>query len=155
MEGRYTIGRLAREASVPTSTVRYYERLKLLSPGGRSEANYRVYGPAHLERLRFIRAAQAHGFTLHDIATMLAFQDGGTPACREVQTLIEERLENLDHRLEQLHHLRNVLRRSLGVCRKARRPSERCRVIDRLHGSGPGVRRTRTRPGRRGNRQPV
>ena len=145
MEKRLTIGRLARAACVATSTIRYYERVKLLGPGGRTEGNYRIYGPEALERLRFIRAAQAHGFTLQDIGAMLAFQDGRTPACGDVQALIEERLEDLDHRVEQLHHLRSVLRRSLRICREARRPSDRCRVIDRLRAATAGDHSRRSR----------
>ena len=133
MGNRYTIGRLARAAGVATSTVRYYERVRLLGPGGRTESHYRVYGDGAVERLRFIRAAQNHGFTLQDIATMLDFQDGKTAPCGEVQTLIEKRLKELDERLKQLHHLQEELQTSLGVCRRARRPAH-CRVIEDLQG---------------------
>ncbi len=65
-----TIGQLAAQADVPTSTVRYYERRGLLRCEGRTRANYRQYGEATLERLRFIRAAQAAGFTLVDIRSL-------------------------------------------------------------------------------------
>ena len=61
MASPYTIGQLARAAGLPTSTLRYYERAGLLEPTGRSEGNYRLYGEEALERLRFIRAAQATG----------------------------------------------------------------------------------------------
>jgi len=64
---QYTIGALARAAEVPTTTVRYYERTGLLPPEGRSGGNYRSYSVRSLERLRFIRAAQANGFTLDDV----------------------------------------------------------------------------------------
>jgi DNA-binding transcriptional MerR regulator len=57
METAYTISQLAHAASVPTSTVRYYERIGLLQPEARSAGNYRLYGPEALARLRFIRAA--------------------------------------------------------------------------------------------------
>jgi MerR family mercuric resistance operon transcriptional regulator len=128
----YTIGRLAQAAGVPTSTVRYYERARLLPPDRRTDGTYRVYGPAALERLRFIRAAQAIGLTLEDIATLLDFRDGRTAPCREVRTLIEARLSELETRLEQLEHVRGVLRSSLRMCRRGE-PSGRCEVIDRLN----------------------
>lgn len=67
MNMTYTIGQLARAVGVPTSTVRYYERIGLLQPDGRTAGNYRLYGKEALECLRFIRAAQATGFTLEDI----------------------------------------------------------------------------------------
>ncbi len=140
MNSSYTIGRLARAAGVPVSTIRYYERIKLLGAEGRTEGNYRLYDAAALERLRFIRAAQAHGFTLHDVGAMLAFQDGRTPICGEIQRLIEDRLGDLDQRVKQLRHLRNVLRSSLAVCRGAGRPADQCGVIDELRFEAGGSR---------------
>jgi len=134
----YTIGQLARAAGVPTSTLRYYERARILRPDGRSGGNYRVYGPAALERLRFIRAAQANGFTLEDIAALLDFQDGATARCRAVQRLIRDRLADLRRRQEQMRELEAVLRSSLKVCRRFERTG-RCEVIDHLKRSAVSV----------------
>lgn len=127
-----TIGDLARQAGVPTSTVRYYERCGLLRPSERSSGNYRLYDERVLERLRFIRAAQANGFTLEDITTLLDFRDGRTSPCLDVQGLIEERLADLKQRLEQMRHVQVVLRSALAVCRKAERKG-RCGVMDELN----------------------
>lgn len=69
------IGCLARRAEVATSTVRYYERIRLLTPPRRTESNYRLYTGDAVERLRFIRAAQVAGLTLGDIRTLLAYWD--------------------------------------------------------------------------------
>src|SRR5262249_42122032 len=87
MKTTYTIGQLARATGVPTSTVRYYERMGLLRPSGRTSGNYRVYGEEALERVRFIRAAQATGFTREDITALLNLRDGTTAGCQAVQTL--------------------------------------------------------------------
>lgn len=127
----YTIGQLAREAAVPTSTVRYYERVGLLQPDGRSSGNYRVYSAGALERLRFIRAAQATGFTLDDVTALLRFRDGTTAPCNEVQTLIEERLVDTEQRLHDLQHVQKVLKASLRVCRRAK-SADHCQVLDDL-----------------------
>lgn len=129
--GPYTIGQLARAVGVPTSTLRYYERVKILRPDGRSGGNYRVYGAAALERLRFIRAAQANGFTLDDISALLSFRDGATARCKEVQRLIKDRLADLRKRMEQMHEVEVVLRSSLKMCRRFERTG-RCQVIDNL-----------------------
>jgi len=111
---QFTIGRLARAAGVPTSTVRYYERSRLLHPEGRTDGNYRVYGTTALENLRFIRAAQAIGLTLENTATLLDFRDGRTAPFREVQTLIEERLSEMRKRLrvERLPQIEKVEERA-------------------------------------------
>lgn len=131
MDSVFTIGQLARTASVPVSTVRYYERMRLLRPDGRTGGNYRVYSAVALERLRFIRAAQANGFTLDDIVALLDFRDGKTAPCQEVQELIKERLADLEKRVEELHQVRAVLRSSLVKCRQTQR-SGKCQVIEKL-----------------------
>lgn len=129
---RYTIGPLAKQADVPTSTVRYYERAGLLRPAGRTASNYRFYGEESVERLRFIRTAQATGFTLHDIMSLLDLRDGTAAPCREVQVLIEARLGDVAKHLEGLQHVQEVLHASLHICRQAEAKG-RCEVIENLN----------------------
>ena len=143
---KYTIGSLARAACVPTSTVRYYERTGLLCPEGRSSSNYRSYSDDSLERLRFIRAAQANGFTLADVKGLLRFQDGTVAACGKVQSLIEARLADLEERLKQLRAVRGVLRASLEECHRG--SSGRCEVLDGLSKGRPVAAARRARAGR-------
>lgn len=139
----YSIGQLAHAAGVRTSTLRYYERAGLLQPAGRAGGNYRAYGVEELERLRFIRAAQASGFSLKDIATMLSLRDGTSEPCTEVQELIRARLEDVAGRAKDLRRVERVLRASLRMCREHEREG-RCEVIEKLSGSAPGE-RTRQR----------
>lgn len=133
MEAKHlTIGALARVAGVPASTVRFYEREGLLRPSARSAANYRLYTEVDLQRLRFIRAAQATGFTLEDITQLLR------PApCRRVQGLIEERLAWIEARMRELRHVRRVLRTSLALCQE-HEATGRCGVIDSISASAKG-----------------
>lgn len=149
-----SIGQLARSADVAVSTVRYYERRGLLRPRARTSSGYRVYGPEDVARLRFIRAAQANGFTLDDMATLLGFRDGATADCRAVQRLIDARLGDIAVRKAELRHLERELRTSLRACRRTEREG-RCIVVDELvdaasrtpAGSGRGKRK-------RGSRNP-
>lgn len=137
----YTIGRLASAAGVPTTTVRYYERRGLLRPSARTgSGQYRSYSEAELERLRFIRAAQASGFILEDIAALLALRDGETEPCKEVQNLIEERLADVAQRITDLERVERVLKASLRMCRQHEREG-RCEVIDTLSVASGGARR--------------
>ena len=126
MTPSYTIGELARRADVPTSTVRYYERAGILRPSGRTAGNYRLYSVDELERLRFIRAAQATGFTLENIKAILR-----PAACGTVQALIEERLAEVAKRTKELRHVNRVLREALEECR-AHEATGRCKVVDEL-----------------------
>lgn len=114
---------------MPTSTVRFYEREGLLKPSGRSASNYRLYTEENLERLRFIRAAQATGFTLGDVKALLR------PApCGKVQSLIENRLDEVSRRMAELRHVKRVLQGALRTCQE-HAPSGRCQVVDDLSSS--------------------
>ena len=88
---RYNIGQLAKAAELPTTTIRFYERKKLILPVGRTMSNYRWYDQRSLERLRFIQLAHRGGFSLHDIRAMLEPQDGSSVQCRRVAELIAHR----------------------------------------------------------------
>ncbi|MGH8068543.1 MAG: heavy metal-responsive transcriptional regulator [Candidatus Entotheonellia bacterium] len=131
METTYTIGQLARVTGVKASTIRYYERIGLLHPEGRTAGNYRFYGEEALRRLRFIRASQATGFTLEDITVLLRLRDGTSGLCEDVQVLIEERLLDLERRIADLWHVQRVLKAALERCR-ATQWSGRCQIIDTL-----------------------
>lgn len=114
-----TIGVVAQAAGVATTTLRYYEREGLLSPTDRSRAGYRLYDDGAVQRLAFIRAAQAVGFTLNDIRALLQL-DGDSP-CREVQSLIERRLAEVDEKLADLTRVRSTLADALQRCRKSKK----------------------------------
>lgn len=114
-----TIGKVARAAGVATTTLRYYEREGLLSPTGRSRTGYRLYDDGAAERLEFIRAAQAVGFTLDDIRALLELN--GDSTCKQVQTLIERRLAEVEGKLADLLHMRSTLADALERCRKSKK----------------------------------
>ncbi len=131
MSQRYTISQLANAAGVRPTTLRYYERIGLLEPEDRSDGNYRLYTDESLRRLRFIRAAQSIGFTLEDVTALLGTYDGKTPACRDVQALIEQRLTDIDKRLKDLRHVQRVLKTAMMKC-KEREQTGCCHVIETL-----------------------
>ena len=128
----FTIGQLARAADVPTSTVRFYERRGLLKPDARTGANYRTYSARAAERLIFIRAAQANGFSLKDIREMLALTYSDEPPCAEVAALIEHRLEDVKQRLRELKRIDRALSVALKSCCKG--GPDWCNEIERLKG---------------------
>ena len=126
MSDRLTIGELAKTAGVPASTVRYYERTGLLRRPPRSASNYRLYREEDVYRVRFIKAAQATGFTLDDVAELLK-----PSSCSKVQGRIEGRLEEVSARMKDLRHVQRVLKAALTTCQD-HEPTGRCAVIDTL-----------------------
>ncbi|HYE17227.1 MAG TPA: MerR family DNA-binding protein [Tepidisphaeraceae bacterium] len=132
-EQQYSIGQLAKAAAVPTSTLRYYERAKLITPDFRTGGNYRGYGARALERLKFIRAAQGAGLSLTDIGELLAMADGESPACDDVMGLMRRRLAEIRARIEELKQVERVLSGTLDKCCKGADP-DICAEIHRLSG---------------------
>lgn len=120
MTPQRTIGELAAEAGVPVSTIRFYERQGLREAAGRSPSGYRQYGDACLERVRFIRIAQATGFTLEDIADLAARQPSDPGTRPRVREMLERRLADVRRRLDELRELEGALTRSLAACTRAR-----------------------------------
>jgi DNA-binding transcriptional MerR regulator len=104
------IGQVAARAGVTTRALRYYERVGLLAEAARTDSGYRHYPPAVLDRLRFIRAAQAVGLTLGEIKGIIGFREHSSPPCAHVLELIEGRAADLDRRISELAQLRDELR---------------------------------------------
>jgi MerR family copper efflux transcriptional regulator len=105
------IGELARRSGVPAKTIRYYEDIGLVEPPARTPAGYRDYEPAALDRLAFIRAAQAIGLTLGEIRSIIALRDDGQTPCGHVLDLLRHRADELERRIAELRSLRSELRR--------------------------------------------
>jgi MerR family mercuric resistance operon transcriptional regulator len=115
----YTIGQLAKAAGVPVSTLRFYERRSLIRPDARTHSNYRTYTSATLERLRFIRAAQATGFNLKDIREMLGLTHSDESPCAEVVSLINNRLFDIRGRMKELRRVEKTMSKALASCCKS------------------------------------
>jgi MerR family transcriptional regulator, copper efflux regulator len=96
MATELTIGQLAKQVGVNIETLRYYERRHLLAPSARRPSRYRVYGPAELHRLRFIKNAQALGFTLDEIAQVLELRVATVAGCTGVRRKAEDKLEQVE-----------------------------------------------------------
>src|SRR5215472_10701672 len=103
------IGEIAGRAGVPAKTIRFWEDQRLLPPPGRTPAGYRDYDPAVVDRLAFIRHAQAAGLTLDAIRQVLEVRDGGQPPCVHVTGLIAQRLAEVEARLAELARTRDQL----------------------------------------------
>lgn len=112
------IGDLGKQFDVPVETIRYYEREKLLPAPDRSEGNYRIYGVAHADRLRFILNCRALDMTLDEIRALLTYHDSPTSECDEVNDLLEEHIGHVAERITELQRLEGQLRQLRRACRR-------------------------------------
>jgi len=126
------IGEAAGQSGVPAKTIRFWEDQRLLPAPARSPAGYRDYDPAIIERLAFIRHAQAAGLTLDAIRQVLDIRDGGQPPCVHVTGLIARRLAEVEARLAELARARGQLA-ALAARAAAQDPADcrgYCSIID-------------------------
>jgi MerR family mercuric resistance operon transcriptional regulator len=112
----YTIGALARQAGVNVETIRYYQRRGLIGEPRRPPGGIRRYGEPHAERLRFIRQAQALGFSLEEVKELLALEDG--QHCREAERLGAIKLAAVRERLGQLRRVERALAALVDQCHR-------------------------------------
>lgn len=118
MDRILTIGQLARAASVNVETVRYYQRKGLVAEPERPSNSVRRYSEDSVKRIRFIKRAQELGFTLAEIASLLALEDGRS--CRETRELAGRKLAIVESRLADLSRLRRTLRELVTRCDTSR-----------------------------------
>lgn len=102
-----TIGGLAKAAGVGVETVRYYQRRGLLPEPARPQGEVRRYGEDDLRRLRFIRSAQAAGFTLAEIGELLDLSAAEDRA--RARELAQARVAALDEKIAELRDARDAL----------------------------------------------
>ncbi len=108
-KGSLLIGELAELTEVSRDTLRHYERKGVLSRPSRSAKGYRLYSAKAVERVRLIRRALAVGFTLDELARILAERERGSAPCRTAHTLVVSKLENVKERLREMQMLRDEL----------------------------------------------
>jgi DNA-binding transcriptional MerR regulator len=128
------IGELGALAGVSAKTIRYYEGLGLLEEPARTPAGYRDYDDGAVERLRFIRDAQASGLSLAEIASVLELKAAGQRSCGHTTELLERHLGEIDEQIERLTSARASLQalaeRARSLDPAACTDPNRCQVID-------------------------
>jgi len=107
------IGEVAKLGDVGIETLRFYERQGLIDRPARTESGYRLYDRTVLEQIEFIKRAQTLGFSLAEIARIIAERRAGGSPCLEVRQIVRERLRELDARLVELERYRAELASTL------------------------------------------
>jgi MerR family transcriptional regulator, redox-sensitive transcriptional activator SoxR len=104
----FTIGEIAKQAQVETSTLRYYESVGLLPPPKRVSGQRR-YEPAILKRLAFIKLAQQAGFSVSEMLTLLAGFEKETPPLSHWQILAKQKLSELEAKIQRAQTMKQLL----------------------------------------------
>ncbi len=126
------IGSVARETGVPAKTIRYYESIGLIPPARRSDNGYRHYGDTDVEVLRFIQRGRRLGFSVNDVADLLALWHEKERASADVKRLARRHVAEMERRIAELDALRRTLVDLAERCHGDDRPD--CPILDDLAG---------------------
>lgn len=124
------IGAFAAAAGVNVETIRFYQRKGLLPRPRRTYGSIRRYGTSDVARVKFVKSAQRLGFSLEEIAGLLALEDG--TRCAEARVAAEQKLADVRAKLDDLRRIESVLAQLVNRC-AAGRGTMTCPLIAALH----------------------
>ena len=122
-----TIGKLAKEVNLSVETIRFYEREGLIKQPQKPRNGYRLYDDSIAKQLRFIGKAKALGFTLKEVASLMAMDSD----CAKVESLGLKKLHIIQNKIADLQRLEKVIKEMTNSCRTNDDQSH-CPIIDSL-----------------------
>jgi len=131
----FTTGEVASRGGVNLETIRYYERRGLLPKPPRTPAGYRTFDAAALRRLRFIKQAQALGFSLKEIKELLALRVDPRTSCADVRRRAEAKIADVEAKLRVLRTMKRALVQLTAAC-AGRGPVSACPILETLEERG-------------------
>lgn len=127
-EKALTIGSLAKAAEVNLETIRYYQRIGLITEPAKPSQGYRIYSQETLKRVKFIKRAQQLGFSLREIDDLLLLGEGN---CEDVRLQAEQKRTQIDKQIKDLQKLRSTLDNLINAC-KSNSDTGYCAIVETL-----------------------
>ena len=124
-----TIGKLAKHCHVNVETIRYYQRIGLMRIP-ESTQSYRYYNDKDIETLNFIQKGKDAGLQLSEIQELLQLQ---LEDREQVRHVIEQRLEKIDQRIQELQALKTRLSSWVDECKTT--SASGCPILKELKNS--------------------
>ena len=100
------IGQVSAQSQLPVKTIRFYEERGLIQAARRTSGGFRLFAPAVLTRLNFIKRSQALGLSLKDIQDILDIADSGKRPCQNVRHKFQEKIVEIENRINHLEKLK-------------------------------------------------
>ncbi len=132
------IGDLSKRTQTNNETLRFYESKGLLEEPRRSDAGYRLYTEAAVAKVNFIVRAKRMGFSLKEISELLSLQvDRKDSTCGEVKDLAEQKLADIEKKLEELNRMKGALELITAACCGGEESAVHCTILNALDQSSP------------------
>lgn len=126
-----SIGQLAKATGVTVEALRFYEKQGLVNTLARTDAGYRQYSPETVRRVKFIQHAKEAGFTLNDIAQLLALRQEPGTSCADIKLKATEKIIDIESKIKELQKIREALQRMVLKCVSKSNLSE-CPILEEL-----------------------
>jgi MerR family mercuric resistance operon transcriptional regulator len=110
------IGEAAAASGCHLETIRYYERVGLMTAPARTTSGYRAFSAGEVERLRFINRGRELGFSLDEIRSLLRLNDDPTLSCSNVDAIARTHLADIRGRIDALQDIVSELERVITDC---------------------------------------
>jgi Cu(I)-responsive transcriptional regulator len=122
------IGMAAERSGVSAKMIRYYESIGLIEAAGRRNNGYRDYGDNDVAMLQFVRRTRDMGFSLEEVASLVALWRNRRRSSREVRRLAEKHLATIDARMAEMRAMSRTLKGLVHACHGDDRPE--CPILD-------------------------
>jgi MerR family mercuric resistance operon transcriptional regulator len=132
------IGDLAAQGGVHVETIRYYQDFGLMPRPARARGSVRRYGQDAVDRLRFIKRAQALGFSLEEVKMLLGLAAG--EHCAETRTLARQKLGLVEKKISDLRRIQHALSKLVRACGNGKR-GRGCPIIEAVSATEPAGKR--------------
>jgi MerR family transcriptional regulator, mercuric resistance operon regulatory protein len=130
-----TIGRLARASGVGVETIRFYQRKGLVRRPTVC-AGFRTYAEDDARRIRFIKRAQALGFTLREIKGLLELNADPRTTCADVKRRTDGKLNEIAEKIRDLQRMKRSLTRLSAACADGKKAAAQCRISNCFEHNG-------------------
>ena len=127
------IGEAAQRSGVSAKMVRHYEALGLLGKVARTDSGYRLYSPADVHTLRFIKRCRDLGFSMAEISELVGLWQNRRRASSSVKRIAQKHVDELTQRIEAMQSMQRTLATLLACCHGDDRPD--CPILDDLAGT--------------------
>lgn len=132
---RFSRGQLARQTGINSETIRYYEKIGLLSEPPRTSGGHRIYDTTHLKSLEFIKRARGLGFAPKDVHLFLELNDQAAVPCEKAKGIAATHLQQVREKIADLRQIEDLLGEAISRCNAEAEAD--CAIIELLEGNSP------------------
>ncbi|MDA8188478.1 MAG: MerR family transcriptional regulator [Dehalococcoidales bacterium] len=109
---QFVIGELARRTGYSTGMIRHLEKMGVITPPVRTAVGYRLFGPHHVQELRFVRDMQDLGFYAQQIKMLREIKLGESPIIEKqeaIEEIFQEHARYVEDKVTYFTNLKNRL----------------------------------------------